>query len=132
MSDTAVVRFPVDANSAMACLADTQQRRGELHALVVAKGDLPVQLSREQALQLVADGALLVAGTADAPLQLVAIGAYQLGECRKAWQRLQALGVPTSLIALLEPARFRIPRDGAEAAILAPEPVRLALFGNPQ
>jgi phosphoketolase len=132
MSDTAVVRFPVDANSAMACLADTLQRRGELHALVVAKGDLPVQLSREEALQLVADGALLVAGTADAPLQLVAIGAYQLGECRKAWQRLQALGVPTSLIALLEPARFRIPRDGAEAAILAPEPVRLALFGNPQ
>lgn len=130
MADTAVVRFPADANSAMACLADTLQRRGELHALVVAKIDLPVVLTGEQARQLVADGALLLAGAASAPLQLIAIGAYQLLECRKAWQRLEARGVSAALIVMLEPARFRSPRDRLEAASLAPAPVRQALFGD--
>lgn len=131
MSDTAVVRFPVDANSALACLDDALQRRGELHALVTAKGDLPVLLSGEQARQLVREGALRLAGPADAPLQLIAIGSYQLLECRKAWQRLQARGVSATLIAMLEPARFRQPRDKAEARILAPASVHTALFGHP-
>lgn len=132
MSDTAVVRFPADANSAMACLADAFQRRAELHALVVAKVDLPVLLSGEQAQQLVNDGALLLAGSASASLQLIAIGAYQLLECRKAWQRLDVWGMPAALIVMLEPARFRTPRDSVESAILVPGPVRQALFGDAQ
>jgi phosphoketolase len=130
MSDTAVVRFPVDANSATACLADCLQRRGELHALIIAKANLPVLLTAGQAQTLVQDGALLVEGDATAPLQLVAVGAYQLIECQKAWQRLKAHGVSAALVAMLEPARFRQPRDSIEATILAPASLRQKIFGN--
>ncbi|MFZ5560189.1 MAG: xylulose 5-phosphate 3-epimerase [Pseudomonadota bacterium] len=130
MSDTAIVRFPVDANSATACLADCLQRRGELHVLLVAKAELPVLLTAEQAQALVHNGALLFAGNAAAPLQLIAVGAYQLIECHKAWQRLQAKGVSAALVAMLEPARFRQPRDSIEATILAPASLRQQLSGN--
>ncbi len=129
MSDTAVVRFPVDANSALACLQDSCRRRGEIHALIVPKNALPVVLDAEQATRLVDDGALLIAGHDQAPLQLIAIGSWQLGECRKAWQRLRARGHDAALIAVLEPGRFRQPRDTLEAAAAAPEVARRLLAG---
>lgn len=130
MSDTSIVRFPVDANSATACLSDAYQRRGELHALVVPKGELPVFLNGAQAQQLVQDGALRLKGKAGSPLQLIAVGAYQLVEAHKAWQRLQERGIDAELLVLLEPGRFREPRDPEEALALAPLSVREALFGN--
>ncbi len=130
MSDTSVVRFPVDANSAMACLGDAYQRRAELHALVVPKGELPVYLDGKQATQLVRDGALRLAGKTGSPLQLIAVGAYQLVQSQKAWQRLHERGLHAELVVMLEPGRFREPRDPEEAGILAPEAVREALFSN--
>ncbi|WP_323844324.1 xylulose 5-phosphate 3-epimerase [Microbulbifer magnicolonia] len=107
MSDTSVVRFPVDANSALAALADCYRRQGELHALVVPKRELPVLLDGEQAQQLVRDGALLVEGNPTASVRLVAVGAYQLQQCWLAQQRLAERGIDAALICLLEPGRFR-------------------------
>lgn len=130
MSDTAVVRFPPDANSALACLADSCRRRGEIHALVVPKSMLPVVLTPDQATRLVADGALLLAGSLTAPLLLIAVGAWQLDECRKARQRLQACGHETAVVVMLEPGRFRQPRDDIEAAVLAPAALRRQLAGD--
>lgn len=129
MSDTSVVRFPVDANSALACLKDTLVRRGEIHALVVAKTALPVVLDAEQAEQLVRDGALRYAGRPGATLQLIAVGAWQFSECRKAWLRLQQRGHDASLHVLLEPGRFRQPRDPLESTVLAPEALRHEMAG---
>lgn len=129
MNDTSVVRFPADANSAMACLNHAYQQRGELHTLVVPKGELPVFMSAAQAEQLVNDGALRLAGNAGSPLQLIAIGAYQLVEAHKAWQRLHENGVAAELIVMLEPGRFREPRDKEEAPFMAAISVRDNLFG---
>ncbi|MBI2379510.1 MAG: xylulose 5-phosphate 3-epimerase [Gammaproteobacteria bacterium] len=128
MSDVAVVRFPVDANSARACMADAYRRRGEVHALVVPKSELPVVLDGDAAERLVAEGALCVAGAGRAPVQLLAVGAFQLQECLKAWRRLTARGLDACVYALLEPGRLRAPRDALEAAGLSP--VRAALAGQ--
>lgn len=130
MSDVSVVRFPADANSAAACLADAAGRRGEIHTLVVPKSPVPVALAGDQAEQLVRDGALHLAGPADAALQLIAVGAWQLQECRKAWQRLRARGVPCSLVVMLEPGRFRYPRDREEAEAMTATTTRQAIFGE--
>lgn len=129
MNDTSVVRFPADANSALACMADVYQQRGELHTLVVPKGELPVFMSGEQAAQLVRDGAIRLAGQKNSALQLIAVGAYQLVEAQKAWQRLQESGITAELIVMLEPGRFRIPRDTEEANVMASESVKDDLFG---
>lgn len=107
MSDTSVVRFPADANSALAALSDCYRRQGELHTLIVPKQPQPVLLDREQARQLVQDGALLLQGSSQATVRLVAIGAYQLQQCQMAWQRLADRGLEAALIYLLEPGRFR-------------------------
>lgn len=130
MNDTSVVRFPADANSAMACLSNAFQRRGELHTLVIPKGELPVFLKAEEAQQLVDNGAIRLAGNAGSGLQIIAIGAYQLQQSRKAWQRLQERGVAAELIVMLEPGRFREPRDTLEAASLTPHTQQQALFGQ--
>ena len=122
MADTAVVRFPVDANSASACLADTYARRGEIHALVVAKSPHRVQLDGPQAEALVRDGLMRLRGQPGDRVQLVAVGALQLGECLKARERLLARGITCSVVVLLEPARFRTPRDRQEADVMAPVP----------
>jgi phosphoketolase len=132
MNDTSVVRFPADANSAMVCLHDAYQRRGELHTLVVPKGDLPVFLSGAQSQQLLQDGAIRLAGQSASPLQLIAVGAYQLVEAHKAWQRLQECGYAAELIVLLEPGRFRQPRDVEEASVMASAAVIQDLFGHSQ
>ncbi len=132
MADTSVVRFPADANSALAALADCYRRRGELHALVVPKKATPLVLTPEQAGQLVADGALLLQGRAGAAIRLVAIGAYQLHQCTLAWQRLRDRGVEAALIYMQEPGRFRgQPRDDIEKEVQAGADLRARLFPHP-
>lgn len=116
MGDTSVVRFPADANSALAALADCYHRQGEIHALIVPKAILPVILSERQAHQLVDKGAIRLRGDATARIQLVAIGAYQLQQCLMAWERLLSHGMNAAVICILEPGRFReTPRDALEA-----------------
>jgi phosphoketolase len=135
MADTSVVRFPADANSALAALADCYRRQGEIHALVVPKGKLPVMLSEEQAQQLVDEGAVYLRGNDGADIQLVAIGAYQLQQCLLAWRRLEDRGLNAAVVCLLEPGRFReSPRDTLEAGcqaaldnLLPPEATRVVL-----
>lgn len=132
MSDVSIVRFPVDANSAQAALANCYARRGEVHALVVPKGKLPVCLSPEQSDQLVRDGALRLAGSNSASIRLVAVGAYQLQQCRYAWDRLTERGVDVALFCLFEPGRYRTEfRDSAEHDIAAPATIVEEMFpGN--
>lgn len=115
MSDTSRVLFPVDANTAVAALAAVYQAHAQIGCLVVPKRLLPVLLDAEQAKQALACGAAPIAGdVATSQVQLVAIGAYQLQQALGAYRRLAARGVRACVTVIIEPGRFRHPRDGRE------------------
>lgn len=114
MSDVSRVVFPADANSAVACLNECFQSRGQIWAMTVPKQTITNVLTQEQALSLIARGAIVLSADDEAQVQLVAVGAYQLQVCQKVEQQLLGMGVSVQLIYLLEPGRFRSPRDRLE------------------
>jgi phosphoketolase len=117
MSDTARVLFPVDANSAVAALAEVYRTRGQIACLVVPKRPLPMFLAGSAAMQFAAQGwSHLMGDPRQAEVQIVAVGAYQAVEALRACERLCARGRPACVTAILEPGRLRAPRDGLEAA----------------
>jgi phosphoketolase len=129
MSDTARVLFPVDANSAVAALRSVYQGRGQVACLIVSKRDMPHRLDEKAALQAVQAGAVHIEGaTANADVQLVAIGAYQLEEALKAARRLTDTGLRPLVTMLIEPGRFRVPRDPIEHAFAADDAALAEFF----
>jgi phosphoketolase len=117
MGDTAPVRFPADANCAMAMLSNCYGRHGQIITLVVPKRPLPVRFDAVQAAELAERGVVLLDGDpASAALLLIATGAYQLGVVERARERLTQRGIVSALIYVGEPGRLRRPRDGREAA----------------
>ena len=129
MSDTARVLFPVDANSAVATLRGVYGRRGEVACLITPKRILPQVFSGEGGLDLWERGAALIGGDLDrAEIQIVAVGAYQAREALAAAARLNRSGRRACVTALLEPGRFRVPRDEIEAAHAASAEELEALF----
>jgi len=129
---TSRVLFPADANSAAAVLDTVYRTQGEIWTVVVPKADVPQWLTPDEARRLMADGGLELdwAGhdAGRAQLALVAVGAYQLGETMRASRRLAERGLAHAVVYLLEPGRFRAPRNEAERAHQAPASVRDALF----
>jgi phosphoketolase len=118
MSDTARVLFPVDANSAVAGLAEVYRTRGQIACLVVPKRPLPALLRGAAAAAFAARGWGHLAGDpADAEVQIVALGAYQALEALQACNRLQARGRRACVTAVMEPARLRMPRDLIETTV---------------
>ena len=115
MSDVSRVLFPVDANSAVAALIDIYNTRGVIATMITPKSEVPSLLNETQARTLVQNGMALVTGSAQAPVQLLAIGAYQLQQALLAAARLQSRAQDISVWAVLEPGRFRTPRDKWEA-----------------
>lgn len=129
MTDTARVLFPIDANSAVAALRDAYGRRGEIACLVAPKRAMAHRFAGSEAEALVHKGAAhLVGDPADAEVQFVAIGAYQAEEALKAARRLEAHGRRSCVTVLLEPARFRAPRDHCEADATVDDATLGALF----
>jgi len=128
MADMARVVFPADANSAMACLRGCYGDLATVWNLVVPKSVMPKQLDAQQSVKLVEDGAICLRGHCGAALQLVACGAFQLEQALLASDRLRERGVSHSLIYLLEPGRFRVPRDEYEAQAMASDDVMSVLF----
>ncbi len=132
MADTSVVRFPADANSAMAAMADCYRRKGEIHGLVIPKKPQRVAMDATRAGELVENGALLLEGDPGADIRLVAIGAYQLQQCRQARRRLVDKGSDAALVYMMEPGRFRgDPRDALEGSVQVGANVRERLFPHP-
>jgi phosphoketolase len=127
MSDVARVMFPPDANAAAAALRACFRSRGEIWALVTPKRTGRAVFSAEAAEALVADGAARLRGDGRAQVLLAAVGAYQLEHALRASDRLAARGVSHAVVCVLEPGRFRAPRDAREEAALAP-PSAKALF----
>jgi len=128
MADVSRVLFPADANSAVAALEAAYASRGQVWTLVIPKQDQPDIFGVHEARRLIADGAGIVKGDANAPVQLIAIGAYQLDEAFKAALRLDARGVANSVAYVIEPSRFRYPRDAHEAESLARTKIVDAVF----
>ena len=120
MSDTARVFFPADAASAIATLYQVYREHGLIACMVVPKRDVECMFSTAGAEDLVARGARHVGSRIeDAQIQLVAIGAYQLEQCRRAAVRLSEGGLRPLVTYLLEPGKFRSPRDSMEAGFVA-------------
>jgi phosphoketolase len=117
--------FPADWNSTVAVFQTVHARRGEIWVLLAPKANVPVRFTPEQTVQLIADGAIRVRGERSAPLVIAVAGAHQLGEAVRACDRLAERGTGASLAYLLEPGRFRAPRDAGETGALAsPELIR--------
>ncbi|MBN2317387.1 MAG: hypothetical protein JXM79_25915 [Sedimentisphaerales bacterium] len=128
MSDVSRVLFPVDWNTAMAALEAVYQSHGQIWAMVIAKRLIPEMFTAEQAKRLIEDGAVHLHKQNKAELLIVTVGSYQLLEAKKAAERLTAKGLANSVICMVEPGRFRQPRDSRENACLAPEYVKHELF----
>jgi phosphoketolase len=83
---------------------------------VTPKRSVPIIFDATHAAQIYEHGALTVAGSPPASdIQLVAIGAYQLIEALRAHSRLEQRGYRVCVTAMVEPSRFREPRDNLEA-----------------
>ena len=128
MSDTARVLFPVDANSAAAALRAAYGTHGQFWTLVVPKRPMANRLSGEQAQRLVEAGAFVVKACEAPEVLLIAIGAYQLQQALLAADRLDAAGHRTAVTCLVEPGRFRTPRDERERAFVAGDTALQQLF----
>lgn len=130
MSDLSRVVFPVDWNSATACLDAVFRSRGSIWTMIVPKREVPNRLSPELAKIALNDGAVCVRDLGkDAPeLLLVAVGAYQLGEALSASDRLAERRVKHRVVLLLEPGRFRLARDDREQEHLVSKTVVDSLF----
>lgn len=114
MSDVSRVLFPADANSAAAAVQGAYGTQGQFWTLVVPKRPLPVRFTADEAQRLVRDGAVTLKQPHNAAVQLVAVGAYQLAEAVHAAERLEQRGIPAALTYVIEPTRFRSPRDELE------------------
>jgi phosphoketolase len=115
MSDVSRVLFPVDANSAIEALRCIYAAHAQIGCLVIPKRTLPIVLNGAQAVESIQQGAVTVAGApANADVQFVAIGAYQLQQALHALSRLAQRGLLGSVAAIVEPGRFRVPRDDIE------------------
>jgi phosphoketolase len=133
LSHVSRVLFPPDFNSAAAVMERIYQTHGQIWTLVVPKADtVPDLFTAEEARSLISDGALRVEWSChkadQAALTLVAVGAYQLVEALKASRRLAERDLPHTVVYLLEPGRFRLPRNPAEEAHMISGGLRETLF----
>jgi phosphoketolase len=124
------VVFPPDHNAAAAVIREVYRTRGQIWTLVVPKGSaIPDLFTAEEAQALMRDGAARLSWAGFRPEQarviLTAVGAYQLIQTLRASERLAAREIEHAVVAMLEPGRFRRPRDERERAhAAAPEVVR--------
>lgn len=124
VSDVSRVMFAADYNSARTLMHRVHQTQGQFWTLVVAKRDVANLLTSAESTQLLDRGALQLSWAGYQPTQaqvvLTALGGYQLEEVLKASNRLRSHDLPHSVVYMLEPGRFRIPRDAGELAHAAP------------
>ena len=128
MSDMARVVYPADANSAVACLDACYQTQGQIWGMTIPKNEVVTAFTPKQAAQLAEQGALTLDKADGAQVQLVAVGAYQLGVCGEVKRTLSKQGIQCRITYLLEPGRFRQPRDPYEKTYVSDVATRINLF----
>jgi len=132
-SDVSRVLFVPDYNTAAAVMRGVYQTQGQVWTLVVPKYDAAVDLfTPEEAVRLLEQGALRLdwAGhrSSEQRVVLTATGAYQLEGVVRASLRLTERDVPHSVVYMLEPGRFRAPRNEGERAHAASAVLRDELY----
>jgi phosphoketolase len=118
-SNVSRVVFVADYNTAALVIQGVYQTQGQIFTLIVPKSDsVPDLFTLEEAQELFKSGALRLdwAGhnLARYELVLTAIGAFQLEQVLKASARLKERDIAHSVIYMLEPGRFRVPRTRGE------------------
>ncbi|MFW6154244.1 MAG: xylulose 5-phosphate 3-epimerase [Planctomycetota bacterium] len=119
MTDVARVVYPPDGNAAVAALRSVYGSHGQVWVMVIPKRPVPNRFDGDQARRLMADGVFAVRRPDDTQILLTAIGGYQLSEVLHAADRLGDHGAPAAVNCLVEPCRFRTPRDEQEAGAVA-------------
>lgn len=131
-SDISRVLFPADYNSTMAALDCCYHSYGKIFTLVASKEKVPAHFSEIQANQLLKDGVIRmswVAADLDEPnIILTAIGSYQLQQVLLAAKRLSEKRIFAAVNYLIEPGRFRHPRNSREATFQASDNFRQQAF----
>jgi len=74
------------------------------------------------------DGVMVLSHDAESQLQLLALGSYQVNVAVQAAETLRREGVACSVVAIIEPGRFRIPRDNREADYIHDDAALAALI----
>jgi phosphoketolase len=120
-SDISRVMFAADYNTAAVLMQTIYQTHGQFWTIVASKRDSVANLfTPAEARQLLDHGALRLDWAChnldDAQVILTALGAYQLEEVLKASARLKERDIAHSVVYMLEPGRFRLPRDAGEIA----------------
>jgi phosphoketolase len=132
-SNVSRVLFVPDYNTASVVMHHLYQTHGQIWTLVIPKMDGIADLfTFNEATLLINEGAIRLDWACHEPgrqqVILTAIGAYQLEEVLKASGRLRERDVPQSVIYMLEPGRFRIPRSDREKAHVAPAQFQTELY----
>ena len=132
-SDISRVLFPADYNSAQAVMQGVYQSHGQIWTLVVPKQPvIPDLFTREESELLMEQGAIRLDWLSHRPsegqLVITAIGSYHLEEAAHASNRLRERDIPHSVVYMLEPGRFRLPRNEREEAHLADQGLVSALY----
>lgn len=127
-SDISRVLFPADYNTTMAALDCCYHTHGKIFTLVVSKENIPDQFTVMQAKQLLDDGTIRMTWLTDffgePNIILTAMGSYQLQQVLLAAKRLSEKGIIAAVNYIIEPGRFRYPRNPQEAAFQASETLR--------
>lgn len=123
------VVFPPDYNTTAMLLTEIYRTRGSIFTMVVPKSDaIPDLFGVAEAQRLVDDGAMVVSwagfNAPETKLVLTAIGAYQLAEVLRASRRLAKRQVPHTVVVMIEPGRFRLPREKSERAMQTTRAIR--------
>ncbi len=132
-SDVSRVLFVPDYNTASVVMHHLYQTHGQIWTVVVPKMDIiPDLFTLDEAHLLIKNGALRLDWSCHhvdrQRIILTALGAYQLEEVLKASARLTQKDVPHSVVYMLEPGRFRLPRNDREKAHLAAAPFQAELY----
>ena len=109
------------------------QSHGQIWTLVVPKQPvIPDLFTREESELLMEQGAIRLDWLSHRPsegqLVITAIGSYHLEEAAHASNRLRERDIPHSVVYMLEPGRFRLPRNEREEAHLADQGLVSALY----
>lgn len=122
-SDISRVLFPADYNSTIAALDRCYHSHGMIFTLMVSKEHAPAQFTEMQAKQLLNDGVIRMTWLTDelseANIILTAMGSYQLQQVILAANRLSEKGIIAAVNYIIEPGRFRYPRNLREVAFQA-------------
>lgn len=114
MEDVAPVYFPFDALTAAETMISIFGSRGKIATVVAAKNKSLILSNPTQAKSALENGALLLSHDNKAQIQLLAIGSYQLQAVLRAAECLRKAGIFCSVVAIVQPGRFRLARDSKE------------------